>query len=88
MIPSLLVLNDCNIDTAGSKQLAESCADVVELDLAQNKLNDWSEVLDILYAMPRLKFVNLSFNNLSNTLVHLKADYFQALSSLVSEWFL
>lgn len=84
-IPSLLVLNDCDIDTAGSKNLSVTCADVVELDLAQNKLNEWTEVLDILYSMPRLKFANLSFNNLSKKLVDLKPNSFRDLTNLVSK---
>lgn len=47
-IPTLLVLNDCDIDCAGeSSALADKCADVVELDLANNKLTDWEEVLQV-----------------------------------------
>lgn len=81
-IPSLLVLNDCDIDSAGDEQaLDEKCQQVEELDLAQNKLSEWSEVFGILKHMPRIKFVNLSFNNLSddigcfienNSFLHLK----------------
>lgn len=45
VIPSLLVLNDCDIATAGEQQALEAkCAGVEELDLAKNKLNDWPEV--------------------------------------------
>ncbi|KAG8229900.1 hypothetical protein J437_LFUL009764 [Ladona fulva] len=66
-IPSLLVLNDCDIESAGDEQaLDEKCQQVEELDLAQNKLSEWSEVFEILKHMPRIKFVNLSFNNLSD----------------------
>lgn len=44
-VPTLLVLNDCDIDCAGEAcGLADKCADVVELDLANNKLTDWKEV--------------------------------------------
>lgn len=44
-VPALLVLNDCDIVTAGEKEaLAAKCACVEELDLAKNKLSDWSEV--------------------------------------------
>lgn len=44
-IPSLLVLNDCDITTAGEEQVLEAkCASVEELDLAKNKLNEWQEV--------------------------------------------
>nr|XP_023023945.1 tubulin-specific chaperone cofactor E-like protein [Leptinotarsa decemlineata] len=69
VVPALLVLNDCDITTAGEKDvLVAKCAGVEELDLAKNKLNDWPEVLGILQQMPRLKFVNLSFNVLSTPL--------------------
>lgn len=44
-VPALLVLNDCDIATAGEKDaLMAKCAGVEELDLAKNKLNDWPEV--------------------------------------------
>lgn len=44
-VPTLLVLNDCDIDCAGDAcTLADKCADVVELDLANNKLTNWQEV--------------------------------------------
>lgn len=45
-VPSLLVLNDCDIATAGEQQaLVDKCAAVEELDLAKNKLNYWPEVI-------------------------------------------
>jgi hypothetical protein len=45
VIPSLLVLNDCDIESAGDeKELATKCRGVEELDLAQNKLTCWEEV--------------------------------------------
>lgn len=44
-VPSLLVLNDCDITTAGEKQaLVDKCSCVEELDLAKNKLIYWPEV--------------------------------------------
>lgn len=86
IVPSLLVLNDCDIDTAGSENLKIKCQDVSELDLAQNKLKDWFEVLEILKYMPRLNFVNLSFNNLSQELTDYDPDshQYQHLTNLVS----
>lgn len=70
LVPSLLVLNDCDITTAGEKEaLIAKCAAVEELDLAKNKLNEWPEVFCILQQMPRLKFVNLSFNQLTTPIV-------------------
>lgn len=45
MIPNLLVLNDCDIDSAGHEpDLRDKCRGVEELDLAQNSLSRWSEV--------------------------------------------
>jgi len=45
MIPNLLVLNDCDIDSAGQESdLRDKCHGVEELDLAQNRLSRWSEV--------------------------------------------
>ncbi|CAG9762939.1 unnamed protein product [Ceutorhynchus assimilis] len=65
-VPALLVLNDCDIATAGEREaLVAKCSNVEELDLAKNKLDQWTEVFGILEHMPRLKFVNLSFNSLS-----------------------
>lgn len=49
VIPSLLVLNDCDITTAGEREaLVTKCAGVEELDLAKNKLNHWPEVSNTL----------------------------------------
>lgn len=92
-VPSLLVLNDCDITSAGERQsLIAKCSGVEELDLAKNKLKDWEEVccclkrsfaglnvwifkvLRILKQMPRLKFVNLSFNQLSSPLTQSELD--------------
>jgi hypothetical protein len=59
------VLNDCNIDKAGEPEdLQKKCNKVKELDLAQNKLDNWNEVFVILSHMPRVEFVNLSLNRL------------------------
>lgn len=45
-IPSLLVLNDCDIDSAGHElDLKEKCKTVEDLDLAQNNLSQWTEVM-------------------------------------------
>ncbi|XP_044254415.1 tubulin-specific chaperone cofactor E-like protein [Tribolium madens] len=75
IVPSLLVLNDCDIATAGEKEaLVAKCACVEELDLAKNKLKDWPEVFGILQQMPRLKFVNLSFNELNTPLKNVEVD--------------
>lgn len=60
-----MVLNDCDIDKAGEPEdLRKKCCSVKELDLAQNKLQNWNEVFAILSHMPRVEFVNLSLNRL------------------------
>ncbi|KAK9891579.1 hypothetical protein WA026_015537 [Henosepilachna vigintioctopunctata] len=83
IVPSLLVLNDCDITTAGEKEaLVAKCSGVEELDLAKNKLNDWPEVFCILQQMPRLKFVNLSFNELSMPIMKIDL-YWEQLRNLV-----
>lgn len=49
MILNLLVLNDCDIDSAGQESdLRKKCQGVEELDLAQNCLSRWSEVFSYL----------------------------------------
>lgn len=64
-VPELLVLNDCNIDKAGEPDdIKEKCRSVKELDLAQNKLQNWAEVFKILTHLPKVEFVNLSLNRL------------------------
>ncbi|SPP74078.1 tubulin-specific chaperone cofactor E-like protein [Drosophila guanche] len=66
-VPALLVLNDCDIDSAGDfESIREKCQRVRELDLAQNKLSDWQEVFNILKHMPRIEFLNLSKNQLGS----------------------
>lgn len=61
----MLVLNDCNIDKAGEPDdIKEKCRSVKELDLAQNKLQNWAEVFKILTHLPKVEFVNLSLNRL------------------------
>ncbi|XP_039293553.1 tubulin-specific chaperone cofactor E-like protein [Nilaparvata lugens] len=88
-IPSLLVLNDLGIDSAGAGRsegrevLEDKCQRVEELDLAQNNLNSWAEVMNILTSMPRLKFANLSFNALSECLSHSSLQDFPHLRNLV-----
>lgn len=69
-VPALLVLQDCDIECAGAddEKLRSKCRNVEELDLAQNKLSKWDEVFGILRHMPKIKFVNLSFNSLPEAL--------------------
>uniref|UniRef100_A0A4X1UVL7 Tubulin-specific chaperone cofactor E-like protein n=1 Tax=Sus scrofa TaxID=9823 RepID=A0A4X1UVL7_PIG len=58
-LPSVLVLNSCGITCAGDeKEIAAFCAHVSELDLSDNKLEDWHEKEHVLG--PSLGFENLS----------------------------
>lgn len=57
-LPSVLVLNSCGITCAGDeKEIAAFCAHVSELDLSDNKLEDWQEKEHVLG--PSLGFANL-----------------------------
>ncbi|XP_011640983.1 tubulin-specific chaperone cofactor E-like protein [Pogonomyrmex barbatus] len=83
-VPALLVLQDCDIESAGSdaEKLRSKCKNVEELDLAQNKLSQWTEVFGILQHMPKIKFVNLSFNCLAEVL-EIKHGNYDLLRNLV-----
>jgi hypothetical protein len=57
-VPQVLVLNDCGIDQAGSAEdLKKKCNSVKELDLAQNKLENWNEVI----LRMKVKLISLAF---------------------------
>ncbi|CAG7824154.1 unnamed protein product [Allacma fusca] len=65
-IPRLLILNDCDVDSAGDEEsLEKTCAGVLEIDLAHNRLTEWIEISKILQYSPSVTFLNLGFNNLS-----------------------
>ncbi|KAL1138747.1 hypothetical protein AAG570_008809 [Ranatra chinensis] len=85
-VPPVLVFNDFGIDSAGNEETLKSkCQHVQELDLAQNKLTRWDDVLSILQHMPRLHFANLSFNSLNACLLddHVKQSRFPQLKHLI-----
>lgn len=66
MLPPLMTLNDYNIECFGDfSDLAGKVRHIRELDLTDNLLSDWSEVVNILTSFKSLKFLNLS-NNLLN----------------------
>lgn len=69
MFPPLMTLNDYNIESVGSfGELANKIRHVRELDLTDNLLSDWSEIVNILSAFNSLTFLNLSNNLLSAAL--------------------
>uniref|UniRef100_A0A8C5PR82 Tubulin folding cofactor E like n=1 Tax=Leptobrachium leishanense TaxID=445787 RepID=A0A8C5PR82_9ANUR len=64
-LPSILVLCGCGISCAGEEsEIAAFCSHVSELDLSDNRLDDWLEVSKIVSNVPHLKFLNLSSNPL------------------------
>ena len=66
MLPPLMTLNDYNIECFGDfYDLSNRVRHIRELDLTDNLLSDWTEVVNILTAFKSLKFLNLS-NNLLN----------------------
>ncbi|XP_051788213.1 alpha-tectorin [Erpetoichthys calabaricus] len=64
-LPSVLVLNSCGITCAGDEsEIAAFCSHVSELDLSDNKLQDWHEISKIVSQIPHLDFLNISSNPL------------------------
>ncbi|XP_066566857.1 tubulin-specific chaperone cofactor E-like protein isoform X1 [Amia ocellicauda] len=84
-LPSVLVLNKCGISSAGDQgEIAAFCAHVVELDLSDNKLQDWHEIGKIVSNIPNLDFLNLSSNPLSEVALDLScAEAFVRVRRLV-----
>lgn len=73
-IPSLLVLNDCDIDSAGHElDLKEKCKTVEDLDLAQNNLSQWNEVM----ILQEFEFLFLLRTYLLFSIFHLFADLYR-----------
>ncbi|XP_022086058.1 tubulin-specific chaperone cofactor E-like protein isoform X2 [Acanthaster planci] len=65
-LPPCLALNYCCIVGAGDEgEVERLCKNVVELDLSENSLSEWKEVLSITGQIPKLRFLNLSSNPLS-----------------------
>ena len=66
MLPPIVTLNEYNIECLGEfSDFSSKVQHVRELDLTDNLISDWSEVLDILISFKNLTFLNLS-NNLLN----------------------
>ena len=69
LLPPLMTLNDYNIECFGDfSDLSSKIRHIRELDLTDNLLSDWSEVMDILTSFKSLTFLNLSNNLLSESL--------------------
>lgn len=67
VVPALVILDNCNIQSAGDvKELESLCDHVTELDLTGNNITDWKEVFKTVQSIPNLKFLNLTSNSLDN----------------------
>ncbi|XP_038065672.1 tubulin-specific chaperone cofactor E-like protein isoform X2 [Patiria miniata] len=68
-LPPCLALNYCCIVGAGDQgEVEKMCKNVTELDLSENSLSKWQEVLSITGQIPQLCFLNLSSNPLSTAM--------------------
>ena len=64
-----MTLNDYNIEYFGDfSDISSKIRHIRELDLTDNLLSDWSEVVDILTSFKSLTFLNLSNNLLNESL--------------------
>lgn len=63
-----VILNDTGMCKAGLPHdgLRSLCPNVVDLDISDNLLSNWSEVLNILSQLPCLKYVNVARNPLES----------------------
>ena len=72
----LQILNDTGMCKAGLPHdgLRSLCPNVVDLDISNNYLSNWSEVLNILSQLPCLKYVNVARNPLESKSVSFKRE--------------
>ncbi|PAA64448.1 hypothetical protein BOX15_Mlig027535g1 [Macrostomum lignano] len=62
-LPHVLVMDNSNVTYLGDiEKLAKMCGHIVELDLANNSLASWSDMLQLLNRLPQLRLLNLSIN--------------------------
>ena len=68
-LPCLITLIDYKVSRMGSLDLGRfPTAHIKELDLSDNLISDWSEIVNILSTFNSLTFLNLSNNLLSDPL--------------------
>nr|CAG4642490.1 EOG090X05JJ [Evadne anonyx] len=85
-LPSVLVLDHCNIDSVGDEEsLSSTCSDVRELDLSNNQISGWKEVIKLINCLPKLSFLNLSNNILGGSLIDSPSftSFFPSLTTLI-----
>lgn len=63
-----------NISSAGleSSTLVDLCPNVVDLDLSNNLLESWEEILPVISQLPRLNYLNLARNKIKNNKSYLQ----------------
>nr|CAG4646234.1 EOG090X05JJ [Macrothrix elegans] len=83
-LPSTLILDHCDIDTVGDEEcLSSLCHEVKELDLAHNHISHWDEVNKLINCLPKLSFLNLSYNMLGGGNVRAPPSLYPCLRKLV-----
>nr|CAG4649305.1 EOG090X05JJ [Scapholeberis mucronata] len=83
-LPSTLILDHCEIDSVGDEESFSSlCHEVHELDLAHNQISHWNEINKIITCLPKLSFLNLSYNMLGNVNASAPQSSYPSLKKLV-----
>nr|CAG4636984.1 EOG090X05JJ [Ceriodaphnia reticulata] len=83
-LPSTLILDHCEIDSVGDEtSLSSMCHEVNELDLAHNQISQWDEVNKLITCLPKLSFLNLSYNMLGSVNVNTPETSYPSLKKLV-----
>nr|CAG4650130.1 EOG090X05JJ [Sida crystallina] len=83
-LPSVLVLDHCEIDSVGDEHYLESdCCAIRELDISHNNIKQWEEVNKLVCSLPNLTFLNLSFNPLGGSSVINPSACFSSLKQLI-----
>ncbi|BFZ13633.1 hypothetical protein BsWGS_16672 [Bradybaena similaris] len=84
MLPKQVSMSGCEIDVAGDPVLIQRmCQKVHELDLMENNITSWEEVLGIIECIPNLTFLNLTKNHLACDLPDLISRSLPQLTHLV-----
>lgn len=88
---TIVALEGCGITSAGKHgEIADVCPLVSELDVTNNRINDWNEVFKIISQLKHLLFLNLCGNPLNDSsysstlyLNNLETSAFYSLEKLV-----
>lgn len=64
-VPQIVVLSGLKINGTGNlPNIKKYCKQIKQLDLSNNELNYWKEIINILKQTEKLEFLNISFNKL------------------------